>query len=335
MTEKATPKPLHGLGWLVRTSEGITLSDRITDDVISSVEELGEGRFELHWHLSFANAKVFANGIAIAGRNSVTGVLGLGDVSQAVLVQFADETAPLATNLNEAIKLFEHSSATRRQGEVAWSSEVTDIIEKHTPNRHRHTSAPPIRIMEETPDALKLEVKYANWFLKENTWNPLMTGGWYRVDIKRKSGKLVAEFDLTFETLRTYNFISSERKQRMLTIAQEAGGTINNTHIILPINDDIGQGFKDLHFTLEELTAELAAGGVEIEVSNLRANKENQRIGRVIERGGSFRQEGNQWLLVDNGGKTKPITVGRIHDVVRAGFAENPIPKIDYSQFKM
>ena len=335
MTEKATPKLLHGLGWLVRTNEGVALSDRVTDEVITTTEELGEGRFELHWHRDFSHAKSFANGIAIAGRNSITAVLGLGDVSQAVLVLFADEDTPNTTDLNEAIKLVQHSDAARRQGEVAWSAEVNELIMNHTPNRHRHTSAPPIRILEETPDALKLEVKYANWFLKENTWNPLMTGGWYRVDIKRKSGKLVAEFDLTFETLRTYNFISAERKQRMLNIAQAAGGTINNTHIILPIDDDIGQGFKDLHITLEELTAELAAGGVEIEVANLQANKENQRIGRVIERGGSFRQDGNQWLLVDNSGKSKPITVGRIHDVVRAGFAENPIPKIDFSQFKM
>ena len=335
MTEKAMPKLLHGLGWLVRTSEGVTLSDRVTDEVITTTEELGEGRFELHWHRDFSHAKSFANGIAIAGRNSVTAVLGLGDVSQAVLVLFAEEETPNTTDLNEAIKLVQHSDAARRQGEVAWSAEVNDLIMHHTPNRHRNTSAPPIRIKEETPDALKLEVKYANWFLKESTWNPLMNGGWYRVDIKRKAGKLFAEFDLTFETLRDYNDIASERKQQMLEIAQEAGGTINDTHLILPIGNDIGESFKGIHPLLERITEPLFAGLNDNRIASLRANKDNQRVGRVIADGGEFRKEGKQWLLVDKNGKAKPITEGRIHSVVQAGLAKDPFPKIDYAEFKV
>lgn len=335
MSNKNSIKPLHGLGWLIRTTAGVVLADKASGDLISLPIQLGEGRFELHWHRDASHAKSFEKGISMAGRNSVTASLGLGAVSQAVIVHFADEEAANCDELNEAVKLVLHSDANQRQGEIEWSTEVGDIIQLHTPNKHRFASAPPIRILLETPDVLKLEVKYANWWLKENTWNPLLTGGWYRVDITRSASGLIGSFDLNFETLRGYDVISEDSKQQMLSVAVEVGGTITNSHIVLPIGDDIGESLKELHPVLQALSSTLCAGLHDIKIAELRANKANQRVGKIISEGGSLQNENRKWFLVDKNGKKSAITEGRIHSAVQAGLIENPFLTIDISEIKI
>lgn len=335
MINNKSHKPLHGLGWLIRTTSGVVLADKPSGDLISSPTQLGEGRFELHWHQDASHAKSFAKGISLAGRNSVTASLGLGAVSQAVVVQFADEETGYCDDLNEAVKLVLHSDANRRQGEIEWSTEVGSIIQSHTPSKHRYASAPPIRILLEAPDVLKLEVKYANWWLKENTWNPLLTGGWYRVDITRSVSGLIGSFELNFETLRGYDVISDDRKQQMLSVALEVGGSITSSHIVLPIGDDIGESLKELHPVLQALSAILCAGLHDIKIAELRANKANQRVGKIISEGGSLQHENRKWFLVDKNGKKSTITEGRVHSAVQAGLIDNPFPKLNMSEIKI
>lgn len=335
MNQDSFLKPLHGLGWLIRTRDGVVLSDKPSGDLISSTKQLGEGRFELHWHQDASHARSFAQGITMAGRNSVSANLGRGAVSRAVIVLFSDEGVPKSDDLDEAINLVLHADARQRQGEIEWASEVNDIIQSHTPNKHRYASAPPIRILSETPDLLKLEVKYANWWLKENTWNPLLTGGWYRVDITRSASGLIGSFDLNFETLRSYDAISDDRKQQMLSVALEAGGTITSSHVVLPIGNDIGESLKELHPVLQALSSTLCAGLQDIKIADLRANKANQRVGKVVSEGGSLLHENRKWFLVDKNGKKSAITEGRIQSAVQAGLIDNPFPKIDSSEFKI
>jgi hypothetical protein len=163
----------------------------------------------------------------------------------------------------------------------------------------------------------------------------LLTGGWYRVDITRSASGLIGSFDLSFETLRGYEAISEDRKQQMHSVAVEVGGTITRSHIVLPIGRDIGESLKELHPVLQALSSTLCAGLHDIKIAELRANKANQRVGKIISEGGSLQNENRKWFLVDKNGKKSAITEGRIPSAVQAGLIENPFVTIDISEVKI
>jgi hypothetical protein len=73
----------------------------------------------------------------------------------------------------------------------------------------------------------------------------------------------------------------------------------------------------------------------DIKIAELRANKANQRVGKIISEGGSLQNENRKWFLVDKNGKKSAITEGRIHSAVQAGLIENPFVTIDISEVKI
>ncbi len=123
---------IHNLIWLTRFNGGLLPVPDENYAVISHVEELGEGSFELHWFGNSAEASAFKAGVDLHGANAVTAMQGRGGVSNCVLVCRLDRERIKAETLSEAISLVEHSNPTIRMASVTWKNETRDLVETGT-----------------------------------------------------------------------------------------------------------------------------------------------------------------------------------------------------------
>lgn len=316
---------IHNIGWLIRGEDGRpVLTDKPHADAFTSPEQLGEGRYEIHWMADHKQAAGFCIGLAAGGRNAVTGTVGQGDVSQAVLVHKADEQWSAADTLAEAVPLIEHTSATKRRAVVKWERHVANLLSVAS---QRHSSAMPVYIQEETEDHLKLKVAFRYWYHRPH----LQNGMDYHVNVVMEAGSPVIVF--TSHRYLISDALVGEFRERYVEKLKTINGWLDGNDVKVRVGETLLQTFEDIEPTLADL------GKIDNDAQQARKHNDfisrpdHKRLARLVEEeGGKFVKEGKKWFIQMPSGEMKHISQNKIEDLVQHGMIKkSPIKPIDFT----
>lgn len=321
---------LHNVGWLVTGEDGrLALTDKPHENALTSPHQLGEGRYEIHWMADNNQALGFCIGLAVGGRNAVTGTVGQGRVAQAVLVHKADEQPSAANSLSEAVPFIEHASATKRRAVVKWEKHVDNLLSVAS---QRHASAMPVYIQEETEDHLKLKVAFRFWYHRPH----LQNGMDYHVQVMMEAGSPVLVF--SDHRYLISDALVGEFRERYVEKLKTINGWLEGNNVKVRVGETLLQTFEDIEPILAEL-GKLDYEAQQARKHNVFVNRaDHKRLARLVEEeGGHFVQEGKKWFIQLSNGEMKPISLNKIEDLVKHGMiSEDPTPSPpDWSGIKM
>lgn len=228
---------IHGLVWLEKSDGVLSPVANEEHDTIATVDELGEGAYELHWFSNVGQAKAFKLGIELIGTNIVAVTLGKGDVANCALVHRMDRQAVKTTRLDDAIVLVAHDETRHRKAKVIWGKE-TRAIEQTGPNSYSSIRAAYIGEVGEE------KVEFRFWYERWKThpqYEDIKYSGVHGFALVKDDGGKWLETSLPEEN--PFSLMGPTRAapwmKKLAVTTAEYGGVLEGMKFRFPIRQDL------------------------------------------------------------------------------------------------